>query len=56
MMDCREYTFTLPDGSKRHELVSCRADIFRLRKMHGAIAAHPTDTDAPKPRSDGEGA
>jgi len=41
-----EYTFTLPDGSKRYELVTCRADIFRLKKMHGAIAAHPTDTDS----------
>jgi hypothetical protein len=46
-----EYEFTLPDGSKRYELVDPNAgysvirQIEVFRKMHGAIAAMPVNNN-----------
>lgn len=36
-----EYEFTLPDGSKRFEIVVERGDIHHFMKMHGAVKARP---------------
>lgn len=36
-----EYEFTLPDGSKRYEIVAEQADIFTFQRMHGATGATP---------------
>ncbi|WP_189341873.1 hypothetical protein [Mesorhizobium sp. M2A.F.Ca.ET.067.02.1.1] len=38
-----EYVFTLPDGSKRYEIVIGRKDIFTFQKMHGALSAKPVE-------------
>ncbi|MER9375972.1 hypothetical protein [Mesorhizobium sp. M0491] len=43
-----EYEFTLPDGSKRFEIVIERSDAFTFQKMHKATAFKPVD--APKAR------
>ena len=34
-----EYEFTLPDGSKRYEMVAERREVCIFQKMHGAIRA-----------------
>jgi hypothetical protein len=36
-----EYEFTLPDGSKRYEIVYDRTDMYVFIKMHKAISARP---------------
>ncbi|WP_457152696.1 hypothetical protein [Mesorhizobium sp. P5_C1] len=36
-----EYEFTLPDGTKRYEIVIERKDVFIFQKMHGATSAKP---------------
>lgn len=36
-----EYEFTLPDGSKRFEIVVERKDVHHFMKMHGAVKAQP---------------
>ena len=38
-----EYEFTLPDGSKRYEIVSERSDAFQFQKMHKATTFKPVD-------------
>ncbi|WP_179293665.1 MULTISPECIES: hypothetical protein [unclassified Mesorhizobium] len=38
-----EYEFTLPDGSKRCEIVIERKDVFTFQKMHGAVSAKPVE-------------
>jgi len=46
-----EYEFTLPDGSKRYELVDPDAgdsvirQIEMFKKMHGAVAAKPANNN-----------
>jgi len=40
-----EYAFTMADGSVRYEVVSCRADVFAFRSMHGAVSARPVALD-----------
>jgi hypothetical protein len=47
MKKLREYEFTLPDGSKRHEFVDpdCGIPVLKqiemFKKMHGAVSARP---------------
>lgn len=36
-----EYEFTLPDGTKRYEIIIERKDFFIFQKMHGATSAKP---------------
>lgn len=36
-----EYVFTLPDGSKRYEIVYQNSDVFAFMKMHKAVKAEP---------------
>lgn len=36
-----EYEFTLPDGSKRYEIVSDRKEVFLFQTMLGATSALP---------------
>lgn len=36
-----EYVFTLPDGTKRYEIVYAPSDVFAFIKLHGAIRAEP---------------
>lgn len=36
-----EYEFTLPDGSKRYEIIYERKEVSAFQKMHGAIKAQP---------------
>ncbi len=36
-----EYEFTLPDGTKRYEIVFSVADMFAFKNMHNAIRARP---------------
>ena len=38
-----EYEFTLPDGSKRYEIVYERKEVFTFQKMHGAVSAKPVE-------------
>lgn len=38
-----EYEFTLPDGSKRYEIVIDRKDVFVFQKMHRATSAKPVE-------------
>ncbi|WP_176479181.1 hypothetical protein [Mesorhizobium sp. WSM3860] len=38
-----EYEFTLPDGSKRYEIVIERKDIFTFQRMHAAVSAKPVE-------------
>ncbi|WP_164762640.1 MULTISPECIES: hypothetical protein [unclassified Mesorhizobium] len=38
-----EYEFTLPDGSKRYEIVIDRKDVFAFQKMHRAVSAKPVE-------------
>ena len=45
--DYREYAFTLPDGTVRYEIVSCRTDMFVLKAMHGAVSARPVPNAGP---------
>ena len=37
-----EYTFILPDGSKRYEFVASMKELRAFMKMHGAKSAAPT--------------
>jgi hypothetical protein len=52
-MKAIEYEFTLPDGSKRYEIVdpesgySVMTQIRMFRKMHDAIRAVPVKNDSP---------
>ncbi|MGU9981482.1 hypothetical protein ACJ4V0_15715 [Phreatobacter sp. HK31-P] len=36
-----EYEFTLPDGSKRYEIVCERSDVWAFEKMHKAVSSRP---------------
>ena len=45
--DYREYAFTLPDGTVRYEIASCRTDMFVLKAMHGAVSARPVPNAGP---------
>ncbi|WP_156949337.1 hypothetical protein [Mesorhizobium sp. WSM1293] len=38
-----EYEFTLPDGSKRYEIVIDRKDVFVFQKMQRAVSAKPVE-------------
>lgn len=38
-----EYEFTLPDGSKRYEIVYERREVLVFQKMHGAVSAKPVE-------------
>lgn len=42
-MNVTEYEFTLPDGSKRYEIVEQASDVFGFMRMHKAISAKPVD-------------
>ena len=42
-----EYEFTLPDGSKRYEIVIERTDVFQFQKMHKATSAKPVVATKP---------
>lgn len=42
-----EYEFTLPDGSKRYEIVFERKEVFAFQKMHRAVKAVPVKKEAP---------
>lgn len=36
-----EYVFTLPDGSKRYEIVYEAKEVFAFMRMHKAVRAVP---------------
>ena len=40
-----EYVFTLPDGSKRYEIVFERREAFTFAKMHGAKSFAPVSRE-----------
>ena len=53
-----EYEFTLPDGSKRYEMVAERREVCIFQKMHGAIRAIPVDirpVQTPRPEARAHG-
>lgn len=43
-----EYEFTLPDGSKRYEIVIERSDAFQFQRMHKATSFKPLDAARPR--------
>lgn len=41
MCDMTEYEYTLPDGQKRYEFVSCVQDHNSFMQLHNAVSGMP---------------